>query len=319
MNYFFFLLFILLFSCTSDTNSSDTVINHDTMPVETDLGTPVKMPDFTFGYDLNQATKSFNLPNILQEISGLSMSADYSQIIAIQDEKGTIFFLNKDTVSIDKKVKFQNTGDYEAVELVGEEIYVLKSTGTLYSVRNWNAKKPVVEKFKYPYSKSHDIEGMAYDASANRLLIACKENREGTDISKLTRKIIGFDIKSKKYDSTPIFTLSLDQFRLFLNKYDGIHNFKKINAFFDPESNRLALSPSAIAIHPLTGNIYISSSVGKLLIVLDPNGQILYISKLDKKLFRQPEGLAFDKDGTLYVSNEGKGGKAKLLQFNYMK
>ena len=34
--------------------------------------------------------------------------------------------------------------------------------------------------------------------------------------------------------------------------------------------------------------------------------------------FQQPEGISFDINGDLYISNEAKGGKANILKFNYL-
>jgi uncharacterized protein YjiK len=38
---------------------------------------------------------------------------------------------------------------------------------------------------------------------------------------------------------------------------------------------------------------------------------------LNPSLFKQPEGLAFDRRGNMYISNEGAGGDANVLLFNY--
>ena len=80
----------------------------------------------------------------------------------------------------------------------------------------------------------------------------------------------------------------------------------------DPYGN---FRPSAIAIHPLTDEIYITSSVGKLLVVLDREGLISDVHALNPALFRQPEGICFSPEGDLYISNEGKEGKGYILKF----
>ena len=38
---------------------------------------------------------------------------------------------------------------------------------------------------------------------------------------------------------------------------------------------------------------------------------------LDPELFKQPEGLAFDRRGNMYISNEGGKGDANVLLFPY--
>lgn len=36
--------------------------------------------------------------------------------------------------------------------------------------------------------------------------------------------------------------------------------------------------------------------------------------ELDTDNFPQPEGITFSPDGTLYISTEGKGGDAKIIE-----
>jgi hypothetical protein len=75
--------------------------------------------------------------------------------------------------------------------------------------------------------------------------------------------------------------------------------------------------PSCLARHPVTKEWYIISSVNKALLVLDDRWQLKNIYSLDPVLFKQPEGLAFDKLGNMYISNEGGQGNANVLLFAY--
>ena len=49
---------------------------------------------------------------------------------------------------------------------------------------------------------------------------------------------------------------------------------------------------------------------------LDAKGNVQKVVKLDKSEYRQPEGLCFAKDGTMYMSSEGKGGKGRIYRFD---
>ena len=74
--------------------------------------------------------------------------------------------------------------------------------------------------------------------------------------------------------------------------------------------------PSGFAIHPVTCEFYIISSVGKHLIAMNRNNEIEYAEKMVHKFFSQPEGICFSKEGkTLYISNEGKEKLANILIF----
>ena len=40
------------------------------------------------------------------------------------------------------------------------------------------------------------------------------------------------------------------------------------------------------------------------MVVYDKANTLVHVQKLDKKVFAQPEGIVFDRNGTLYISNE---------------
>jgi DNA-binding beta-propeller fold protein YncE len=63
--------------------------------------------------------------------------------------------------------------------------------------------------------------------------------------------------------------------------------------------------PSALAKNPLTHEWFIISAVNQLLVVADSSWKVKEVYHLDANRFNQPEGLAFDKKGNMYISNEG--------------
>jgi uncharacterized protein YjiK len=84
--------------------------------------------------------------------------------------------------------------------------------------------------------------------------------------------------------------------------------------------DKMKFKPSAAAIHPISGEVYIISSVNKLLVIADKEGKAREIYHLDEGVFKQPEGIAFEPDGTMIISNEAAGqGVANLLIFPYNK
>ena len=97
--------------------------------------------------------------------------------------------------------------------------------------------------------------------------------------------------------------------RLFNGKFKKETNYQKMEKSFDKKDKAADFGPSGIAIHPKTREIYIISSVGKLLVILDKKGNLKYFEKLNADIFKQPEGICFEQDGTLYISSEGKSGK----------
>ena len=118
-------------------------------------------------------------------------------------------------------------------------------------------------------------------------------------------------------DTIPAFTVSLVDIIAYLKNNPDIPNYDKLEEFFIRDDGKFKFSPSAIAIHPFTGDIYITSSVGKLMVVLNAEGQLLYIEKLKKSIHPQPEGLCFDRQGNMYIANEGKDEAAFIYKYNY--
>ena len=154
-------------------------------------------------YDLNQPTKILPLPGKLMEISGLSYHPTKHQLLAIHDEKGFIYFINKETGKIEDTVDFGKRGDYEGIEKVGNKIYVIKSNGTL-SVFDLDKNK-AEDKIKTSLSLANDVEGLGYLENENALLIACKGKASINKKEKLkkTKAFYKFDLTEQQLIEEP--------------------------------------------------------------------------------------------------------------------
>jgi uncharacterized protein YjiK len=278
-----------------------------------------KSPDFNYKnslYALGNPDQKFTMPASLEEISGISWTGK-GTLACIQDENGIIYCYNLEKEKVVSEVKFGKDGDYEDISVVKNTAYVLKSNGHIFRVKNFKKDKIKVKRYKTLLSKKNDAEGMFYDSSENRLLIACKGSPsfEKENPYKGYRAVYSFDLETKQMLEEPAYLIDLRK----IDSYKDQGNFTqfssklaKILGITDPYAS---FRPSGIAIHPLTDEIYIISSVGKLLAVLDREGLILDVHALDPNLFRQPEGICFSPEGDLYISNEGKGGKGYILKF----
>jgi uncharacterized protein YjiK len=265
-------------------------------------------------YQLAQPTTTLTVKQPdLQEISGICFTDDGKNIVTLQDENGILFWLNKENGTIERQVLFKPEGDFEDLAFANGNLYVLRSKGVLSVLENYEeeAKVKMVSFSASPLSKTADTEGLCHDAKNNRLLITCK----GATSDPFKRAVWAFDLATQQYSSSPIFEISLADVQQYLTSQKADkEEFKK---FFDQkEIAEFNFGPSGIAVHPISGDYYILSSVGKILVVTDEKGKVKGIEKLSKKIHAQPEGIAFDKDGTLYISNEGKNEDApKILIF----
>jgi len=273
----------------------------------------------SFIYDLSKPDVHYRLPSILYEISGIALYND-KEIACIQDEEGAIFIYNVQTEDIIDKIKFGKEGDYEDIEIVDGIIYVLKSNGNLYRVKTNEDGEVKTKTIKTTLSRDNDCEGMCYDHVTHSLLIACKGSGdlEKNDKFKDFKAVYRFDLDENVLDPEPFLVINVQKIfeSMDMDSYERL-SYKLAN-YFDPDGH-IIFQPSAIAIHPLNGNIYIVASVGKKLIILNRERKILDMHELDKQIFRQPEGIFFNKQGDLYISNEGSGGKGNILMFKMKK
>jgi hypothetical protein len=266
------------------------------------------------GYNLSAPDGVYTLPKELKEISGIS-TIDSSTIVCIQDEREIIYFydLNKDQII--KKIDFGYKGDYEGIVKVDSTLYILRSDGMLTEIKHFESDKYVRSAFAsgIPWK---DNEGICYDPQNNNLLITSKETARKGSEDRDKRFIYGFNLTSDKPVQEPVFTIELsaiDSFAL-ANKIKVPMKDKKNGKKKEPDIRFLV---SDLAIHPITGELYLLSSADKLLFVYNMKNGIEFIGRLNHDLFVQPEGITFMKNGDMYISNEGKKKSATLVWFKY--
>ena len=263
----------------------------------------------TFAYDLTAPDQKLVLPESLREISGLGFDAANNALITVQDEDGIVFLLDKSTGDILSTVKFHKDGDYEGVEEVNGKWFVINSSGSVFKIQNPGAADQTVEKFNDYLDGESDVEGLGYDPISHGLLLSCKNETH----LKTAKCIYRFDLKKLKLDEEPYLAVRLQSIHAFLEKNPPIRRLAKVKSFFDDDD--LDFSPSAIAVHPDNGHLYMTSSAGKMVLIMDKQGDIIHIEKLEKEIHEQPEGLCFDPEGNLYISNEGRSGKGVIYKF----
>lgn len=263
---------------------------------------------YRFPYNLTYSAQKFMLPRELTEISGI-VYFDKNTIIGIQDEKGRLYFYDIREKKITREIKFFDEGDFEDIALVGNSMFALRSDGLLVEVENFTSKENLtVKKFFTPLSLKNDCEGLCYDKTTNSLFIALKEMNgiKEKDDQPGFRAIYSFDLDTKTLSEKPAYLIKISTLDI-PEKYPSKSKKK---------SGEIKFKPSAVAIHPITNEIYVLASVGNKLIVLNRNGEVVYKTGLDKKFFPQPEGIAFSPEGSLFICNEGGDGTGTLLRFD---
>lgn len=309
----FLIIFPVLLSCKSDnsTQAIQSVVGAET----TDTSNNELSSAYFFPYNLESPSEKFKLPEELMEISGIDFNKK-SELLCVQDEVGKVYVYDIKKGELKESVKFGEKGDYEGVAVVRDTIWVLSSDGNLRRIVNFNSQKQETIEFKTPLNESNDTEGLCYDRKNHRLLIACKD-KPGAAM-KGTRAIYGFDLKTNTISATPVYTIKIEAIKIYLAQTDRFKSISnELQSLLDPGKGDLAFQPSEVHVHPVTDQVYLISSVGNLLLVLNRDNTIQYITQLNTEVLKQPEGLTFLADGTMYISDEGRDGRANILKFNY--
>ncbi|MEE9372111.1 MAG: SdiA-regulated domain-containing protein [Saprospiraceae bacterium] len=280
--------------------------NVDYTPVSLDHKASSWFKNDNFPYSLKTPSRELKMPMVLKEISGLCYLKDKDQLVAINDELGNIYLINPHTSEVEKKIRFQRFGDYEAVEYVNDKFFVSNSKGELRMI---NVGEDVdVKLLRTRLGYHNNVEGMGYDPENKRLLLACKDQPHLDGAIKLKGKAVyAFSLSEMKLDTTPIFIVK-DKVLL---KWFEVNVGKLTNKIKDRISS---FSPSAIAKHPTSGLLYVTSARGDMLAVFDENGNVKHV-ELVRRYMEQIEGICFDSKATLYISSEGVSKKGRIFVF----
>lgn len=250
------------------------------------------------GYDMGTPAKT-EMGKVLTEISGLNYNTDSNTLLAISDNEQNIFEINLRTEKLRDYVKgFYKKSDFEDLVKLGDTVYVMISDGTLVAIpSNTEIGDSSIKVYPFPSKDKNDFESLYHDPEANGLIMLCKtcEAEKGKGI----RTAFRFNLSSYAFDSTEFYTIFEDSVKQVLKNDDA--DFK----------------PSAAAIHPVEKRLYILSSAGQIMVITDLKGNIQEAYNLNPDTHPQAEGIAFSPAGTMYISNEGKYGKATLQIFPY--
>jgi uncharacterized protein YjiK len=252
------------------------------------------------------------LPHELDEISGLALSPD-GRLFAQGDERGIIWQLDPRTGRILKRFALAVgptmqpymgkrpkpdvvTGDFEDIHIVGERFFLLSSNGLLVEFREGRDGDRVPWRaFDTGLSRSCELEGLTYDESTHSLLLLCKHAYPKAWHRRIV--VLGWSIDTGRLDPKP---------RLLIPE-SRVAQVTRVAEFHG----------SALAIAPESGNLILIAGPQRRIIEISPTGEVVAGRALKSKLHRQPEGLAFESDRTMLISDEAAGARPTLTAYAY--
>jgi len=249
-------------------------------------------------YDLGQPEIT-HLPDALREISGITFHPkNPTHLYAQQDEEGKLYYFEPRLSDL-QSVEFAGPGDYEDLAMVKDHVIMLRSNGTFFTFPFSNRYSQTVTAIKSEkVLPKGEYESLAAGPD-EQLYVLCKQCSV-----------------DKKADQTTGYILNLQA--------DGTLKVAGSFTIATPDINAIikmkgkAFRPSALAFHRRDKKWYVLSSINKLLLVADTSWKPEAAYALDPKLFNQPEGMTFDQNNQLYISNEaGDKEQATLLKFRF--
>jgi uncharacterized protein YjiK len=237
-------------------------------------------------YDLQQY-KKLVLPQELDEISGIAYDSASKGLVAVNDEEGKLFFFNPANGEVSDRLKFAKKGDYEELFFAKGDWWILRSDGVFIQFHPPMEGQTV----NWQLPQGEEYEAAWYDAATQKMWMLCKKCDGGKNtMTNITQ--------GSANDTMQIFSSK----RNYQLDFQLLPAEKKFHA-------------SGAAYNPADSMVYLLSSPDKKILRMSANGVVTDAQPLDPALFKQPEGICFGPDGTMYISNEAAGGNANLLIF----
>jgi len=235
------------------------------------------------------------LPNRLREISGLATTAD-GRLFAHDDERAFIYEIDVAQGAVGKRFALGDPaerGDFEGLAITsGGAFWMTTSEGVLYRFSEGAADAIVsFETFDTGLGQVCEIEGLAYLASEQSLILACKRHH-----ARDMRDTISLYAWSPERGGEAVEWLSLAEADVAAAA--GVDRFR----------------PSSLEIEPQSGRILLLAAQRNAFVEVGADGAILAARAL-AGAHRQPEGVAILTDGALIIADEGGDGSALLSRY----
>ncbi|MFS8082037.1 MAG: SdiA-regulated domain-containing protein [Ginsengibacter sp.] len=232
-------------------------------------------------YDLDNP-KILMLNDALSEISGIFFYEKDSSVFAISDGSGNLYKIHLKKPFNIEKWKFSGSHDYEDLFMLNDKFYILASNGDMTTLKFSPLGDTVYrQKNKAPWD-NNEFETLFYDQQSQKFVMICKDCGED---KKAMVSTFNYDPDTRQFSKAPL-----------------VISTAKITEQLGEK--KIKFKPSAAAINPKTGDLWILSAVNQILVTATQAGEVKNVYTLNPHLYTQPEGISFTPWGDLLISNE---------------
>lgn len=238
----------------------------------------------------------WRLPRRLREISGLALTPD-GRVMGHDDEAAVIFEIDLASGEVVKRFALGDPavrGDFEGLAIGGDGVFYLStSDGRLYRFREGEDRAHVAfEAFDTGLSKAGEVEGLAFHAGEESVILACKCNYSPALQNALALyrwSPLEPERDARAWLTAPIYPLA-----------------QAVGAPF--------FHPSSLEIDAQTGRLVVLAGRESALVELDARGDLIAARGLGD-LHPHPEGATILGDGALVIADEGGDARAQLTRY----
>ena len=249
------------------------------------------------GEERGKPVARWMLPPELSEVSGLALTPD-GRLFAHNDESARITELDYRRGTVIKQFfigKEGLRGDFEGLAYAQDRFFLLSSDGILNEFREGaDGERVDFTPHDTRLGKECEFEGVAYDSTANSLILACKN----VGVNKFKNMLVLY-----RYSLADSVGTRISELTVPYSEAIGKNGWKQ-------------LRPTDIAVDPFTGNYVLVAAQEKALVALTPAGVVVFSRPLTGR-HPQPEGLAITRDSILIIGDESISAPGTITLYHW--
>jgi hypothetical protein len=248
-------------------------------------------------FDLQHPNSVRTLPMGVQPFSDVTL-LDSTHLIGLDQESGSLFVYDMDANSVspflpwDLGSKIRNISTVDSTLLLVDDAKHIHFLSAPYDAASLTTLNLENEQF--------EAVSVCFHQESHRLFLMTsnEERTEGYSSSS----VYAYNLNQRKLNVQPLFSISGEDIEAFAIQNNLIAPHSDLS-IVDDTLETMNFTPSAIAVHPKTNEIYVLSRADHSLVVFNQFGEIVNFTSLDKTTFSDPSAMTFKKSGDLVITD----------------